>query len=141
MSRRAFILAGLGLALGACAIRIPLGGSLADIAERDEGKTARQLGLPESLWCADYLNLIRREAGMRTVPSRRAIDQAKAGRRVSYPVRGDIVITTRGRWGHHCDVLQAIHKDGTMRVIGGNVGGRVASRTIPIGGAIFVRPE
>ncbi len=139
--RRVLMIGALAVLLGGCAIKIPLGGSLADIALRDEGRTAAQLGLPADLWCADYADMIRREAGLRPAGSRRAIDQLKHARRVTAPQRGDLVITKRGRFGHHVDVLLSIHKDGTMAVIGGNVGGRVSRRVIPIGSAIFVRPQ
>lgn len=101
---------------------------IVSIARRDLGKSARQLGLPSSLWCADAANRWRRKAGLRPVPSRRAIDQAKGGKRISHPVVGALLITGRGRRGHHVDLIVAVHGDGTVTTVGGNVSGRVAER-------------
>lgn len=137
LPRRALRLSGLALVAGllsGCA-----GHDLASIAERHEGRTARQMGVPSSLWCADAVNVWRREAGLRAVPSRRAIDQARAGRRIEHPMRGALMITPRGRGGHHVDLVLAVHGDGTLTVIGGNVGARVSRRVVPARG-LFILP-
>lgn len=136
--KRVALLALLGAGLAGCGTLS--GGDFAAIAERDEGKTARQLGLPPSLWCADAANRWRRHAGLRVVPSRRAIDQARAGRRVSVARRGDLHITSRGRGGHHVDVVLTDHGDGTLTVIGGNVNGAVSRRVVAARG-LFIRPQ
>lgn len=50
-----------------------IGGSrheLVPIARRHLGKRAADLGLPSRLWCADFVNRVRREAGLPVVPSR-----------------------------------------------------------------------
>ncbi len=135
MSRRsAFsVMAGalIGGASGACSITFPLGVDLASVAERDLGKTPSQLGVPNTLWCADAVERWRAKAGYKPVRSRRAIDQVKGGRKIARPVRGALMITRRGMRGHHVDVVAAVLPDGNLRVIGGNVEGLVRERIVP----------
>lgn len=113
--------------------------SIVSAAQRDLGKTAAQLGLPRSLWCGDAADRWRRKAGLTPVRSRRAIDQTKNARRISYPVPGALMITGRGRSGHHVDVVIAVHSDGTVTTIGGNVAGAVRER-IRVARGLFVMP-
>lgn len=127
--------AALCLLLGGCA------SDLASVALRYEGKTARDLGLPGSLWCGDFASLVRREAGASSVRSRRAIDQTQGARRLRGPERGALMITRRGASGHHVDIVVEVLPDGLVRVIGGNVAGAVRERVLPASGAIFVRPS
>lgn len=108
------------------------------IAKRDLGKSGPQIGLPSRLWCGDALNRWRRKAGLTVVPSRRAIDQAAYGKRLSRPVPGALLITSRGR-GAHVDVIVAVHGDGTVTTIGGNVSNRVAERRRAARG-IIIKP-
>lgn len=130
-------IAALCLALAGCG---SLGSqSLVDAALRHEGKTARQLGLPATLWCADAANVFRKEAGFKPTNSRRAIDQLAYAQRIRTPVPGSLQITTRGRGGHHVDVVLANHGNGTLTVIGGNVNGAVTRRVVLASG-IFVQP-
>lgn len=131
-------IAGLVLASGllsACASR----GTILAVAERHEGKTARQLGLPATLWCADAANLFRREAGLTPVKSRRAIDQAKHAKAISRPVPGALMISRR-RGGHHVDVVAAVNGM-WVEVIGGNVAGRVTRRHLPLAAGRFFLPS
>ena len=113
----------------------------AALAERHEGKTARQLDLPATLWCGDFSNLVRREAGISPVKSRRAIDQASRGRRVSRPVRGALMITHRGRGGNHVDIVTRVIDAETVEVIGGNVNRAVTRRIVSTRGALFIIPS
>lgn len=122
----------LALACSGCA------SNLATVAARHEGKTARQLGLPATLWCADFQNLIRREAGLKPVNSRRAIDQAKNARPISRPVPGALMISRRPG-GHHVDVVAAVNGM-FVEVIGGNVAGRVTRRHLPLQAGRFFLP-
>jgi len=123
------------LSFGGCATR-----DLASVAERHEGKTARQLGVPSTLWCGDFASLVRREAGMTAIKSRRAIDQARAGRKVERPVRGALMITRRGRGGHHVDIVTRVIDARTVEVIGGNVNRAVTRRIVSTKGALFILP-
>ncbi len=120
----------LGVALAAGLLSGCASGNLASVAVRHEGKTARQLGLPPRLWCADFANLARREAGLRPVNSRRAVDQARNARPIMKPVPGALMITSRPG-GHHVDVVLAVNEL-FVEVAGGNVGGRVTRRQLPM---------
>lgn len=115
----------------------------AQIAMRYEGKTGPELGLSSTLWCADLANKVRREAGLKPVPSRRAIDQLRYAKRITKPEPGALMITRR-KGGHHVDWIVAVHAD-KLTVIGGNIKvsnfalSRVALRDVPIAG-IFAKP-
>lgn len=135
MIARKILAIAMGLSLSACAT---VRGDLASIAESHKGKTARQLGLPPTLWCADAANLFRRQAGLRTVPSRRAADQAKHAKRLAGPAPGALMITRRGRHGHHVDVVIEVLPSGLLRVIGGNIDNQVAERLVPPAGRFYL---
>lgn len=113
----------------------------AALAERHEGKTAKQLSLPATLWCGDFASLVRRDAGLSPVKSRRAIDQASRGRKVSRPVRGALMITPRGRGGNHVDIVTRVIDAETVEVIGGNVNRAVTRRIVSTRGALFIIPS
>ena len=98
-----------------------LGSDMASIAERYEGKTAKQLGFPADLWCADFANLVRKEAGFRSTLSRAAIQQTRFAKLIDRPVRGALMITMRGKEGYHVDIVLDVHWNGTLTVIGGNI--------------------
>jgi|GEM_PF-1134732 len=105
------------------------------------GKTGPQLGLPSRLWCADFINRLRREAGYTPVPSRRAVDQARGGRRIASPRPGALMITHR-RGGAHVDLVLAVRPDGAVTTIGGNVSRVVSIRErAGSGRAIYIMPE
>lgn len=113
-------------------------GNLASVMEGYEGKTAHQLGLPATLWCADMANKARIEAGLTPVKSRRAIDQSKNAVRLARPERGALMISTRPG-GHHVDVVLAVNEL-FVEVAGGNVAGRVTRRHLPLRAGQFYRP-
>lgn len=138
-SNRLALAALLAIGLGGCTISIPLRGDIASAAERDLGKGPQQMGVPSSLWCGDAVSKWRAQAGYSPVRSRRAVDQAKAGRRIERPVRGALMITRRGLRGHHVDVVAEVLPGGMVRVIGGNVDGLVRERVLPAQG-IFILP-
>jgi uncharacterized protein (TIGR02594 family) len=102
---------------------------LVALARRYKGKRASQLGLPRSLWCADFVNKVRLEAGLRAVPSRLARDQINGGRRIAEPVSGAVVILSRGRGGGHTGFVAAVLPGGDIVVVSGNHGNRVAEST------------
>lgn len=128
----------LGLALAAGILSGCASNNLAAVAARHEGKTARQLGLPSTLWCADFANLVRKEAGLKAVNSRRAIDQIKNAREIAKPVQGAMMIKRRNG-GHHVDFVEMVFAD-SVAVIGGNVGGRVSRRFLPLQSGRFYLP-
>lgn len=100
--------------------------AIVDEARRFLGNTARQLGLPSSLWCADFMNYALKRAGKSGTGSRMASSFASYGKRVSGPQVGAIAIMSRGRRGGHVGVVSGIDKRGNPIVISGNHGRRVA---------------
>lgn len=112
-------------------------GRLGAIALQYEGATAARFGF-RGPWCGFFVEHVRRKAGLSLSGSGRAIDQARAGRRVSAPVPDALMITGR-RGGAHVDIVLQRHDDGTVTVIGGNVSKRVTKRRIAAGG-IYVIP-
>lgn len=106
------------------AARRPL--DLVATARRHVGAHAQELGLPNSLWCADFVNRVRREVGLRAVPSRLARDQVTGGRRVVEPHPGVVVIVSRrgGAAAAHTGVVADVLANGDIVVISGNSGVR-----------------
>lgn len=100
---------------------------LVAIARSHVGKTAKQLGLPRTLWCADFMNLVRRQGGVATVPSRMAQDQARGGRRIQHPKEGAIVTMRRGgsAIAGHTGIISAVLDSDTVLVVHGNSRHRV----------------
>jgi uncharacterized protein (TIGR02594 family) len=103
--------------------------AIVDEARRFLGNTARQLGLPSSLWCADFMNYALKKAGKSGTGSRMASSFASYGKRVSGPQVGAIAVMSRGRRGGHVGVVSGIDKSGNPIVISGNHGRKVAEAT------------
>lgn len=100
-------------------------GSLADRARAYMGETARDLGLPSRLWCADFLNKI---TGGGT-GSRQARSYIHYGSRASEGCIGCIAVLSRGRGGH---VGIVTGWDGPNPIIiSGNHGHRVGEGVYP----------
>lgn len=108
------------------------GGVLVRIARRHIGKRASDLGLPRRLWCGDFVNKVRREAGLEAVPSRLARAQANVGRRLSSPRIGTIAVISRrgGRNAGHTGIIAAFDSDTITLVSGNSIGRRVAEETV-----------
>ena len=96
------------------------GGSLLAEAERHLGKTASQLGLPRSLWCADFLNKIAPGHGT----DRRAKSWASAGRPAARGCIGCVAVLTRGKRGGHVGIGHGWDGQNPI-LISGNHGRRV----------------
>lgn len=117
---------------------------LVALARQHDGKRAAQLGLPRTLWCADFVNMVRREAGLRPVPSRLARDQALGGPRLASPRVGAIVVLSRGksRVAAHTGIVSGITASGDLVVISGNHNRQVAEAVYARSRAIaFVDPS
>lgn len=117
---------------------------LVSLARQHDGKRAAQLGLPRSLWCADFVNLVRREAGLKAVPSRLARDQVLGGVRISAPRVGAIVVLSRGksRVAAHTGIISGVTQSGDLVVISGNHNRQVAEAVYSRSRAIvFVDPS
>jgi uncharacterized protein (TIGR02594 family) len=86
--------------------------------------TARQLGLPRTLWCADFMNLVERRIGRRGTGSRAAMSFAHYGHRLAGPAVGAIATMGR-RGGGHVGVVTGFDAR-TVTVISGNHGPTVS---------------
>ncbi len=108
------------------------GRDLVSIASRHIGKRAADLGLPRRLWCADFANLVRREAGLRPVPSRLARDQVRIGRRLSEPRVGAIAVISRrgGRLAGHTGIIRGFDEHHVVLISGNSIGRRVAEESV-----------
>lgn len=93
------------------------------VARRYLGETARQIGLPASLWCADFVNLIERKLGRSGTGSRAAASFASYGIRLSAPRVGAIAVMHR-RGGGHVGIVTGTVPEGVV-VISGNHAGAV----------------
>jgi uncharacterized protein (TIGR02594 family) len=98
------------------------------------GKTAGQLGLPRSLWCADFVN---RVTGGGT-GSRSAKSYLHYGSRGTGAV-GDIAVFNRGRRGGGHVGIVAGHCSGGVILISGNDGHRVRERCVSTASLIAYR--
>ncbi len=101
-------------------------------ARRHLGSKAYQLGLPPTLWCADFMNLVLERAGYRPSGSRNARAFARYGTRLKEPQVGAIAVMPRGPDGGHVGVVSAI--DGKkVTIVSGNHNDQVEEATYPRG--------
>lgn len=103
-------------------------GGFVDLARTMLGETAGQLGLPPSLWCADFVNLVLRKEGRAGTGSRVAASFAHYGRPISGPQVGAIAVMSR-RGGGHVGIVSGIDASGNPIIISGNSRGRVRETT------------
>lgn len=87
------------------------------------GASAKQLGLPARLWCADFMNMITRSGS-----DRRAVSYMKRGTPASYGCTNCVAVTTR-RGGGHVGVVSGYDNKGNPIIISGNHGRRVGVGT------------
>ena len=99
---------------------------LVSAARKFLGATASQLGLPRSLWCADFMNKIT-GGGTR---SRVAKSYTSYGRPAQYGCVGCIAVTTR-KGGGHVGVISGYDKRGNPIMISGNYGNKVREHSVP----------
>lgn len=97
-------------------------GNLVERASKYIGASAKDLGLPRSLWCADFINML---VGGK---DRRAISYASRGTPASYGCIGCVVVTGR-RHGEHVGIVKGYDEAGNLIAISGNHGNRVAIGT------------
>jgi uncharacterized protein (TIGR02594 family) len=98
-------------------------GSLINLASKYIGATARQLGLPRSLWCADFMNMITHSGTDRTAKS-----YISRGSPANYGCINCVAITTR-RGGGHVGVVSGYDRRGNPILISGNHGRKVGVGT------------
>ena len=102
-------------------------------ALRYRGKSARQLGLPTQLWCADFMNMVLRKAGGgKGSQSRAARSFLQFGKRLDGPRVGAIVVLYRkGPNNGHVGVVRGTDGAGNPIVVSGNHGNAVRQSTYP----------
>ncbi len=83
-------------------------------------------------WCADAVSFWLRRTGHRPLANRMVASALNYGPRLSGPKVGALaVISTRRGWAGHVGVVEGIEPDGSIRVISGNWGRRVAHAIVP----------
>jgi len=93
-------------------------------------------------WCADFVSFVLRRVGRPPLSSRLAASAFRYGPRLATPRAGALVVlTTRRGLATHVGFLEAIEPDGSLRMISGNWGRRVARAIVPRGAAAFVAVE
>lgn len=95
-------------------------GDLVESAGKHVGKNARQLGLPPSLWCADFINMLTASGKDRTARS-----YMSRGIPAQSGCIGCVAVLTRSGGGH-VGVVKDYNQRGDPIIISGNHGGRVA---------------
>ena len=84
-----------------------------------------------SLWCADFMNLVLSQSGMKSSNSSMARSFADYGRRLSGPQIGAIAVLSRGKHGGHVGIVKGIDARGNPIIISGNHNRRVGEGTYP----------
>jgi uncharacterized protein (TIGR02594 family) len=93
--------------------------------------SGKMTGLPGP-WCADFVSFVLRRTGHAPLDGRMAADALHYGPHVAAPRPGDLaVIRTRRGWAGHVGLVEGIEPDGSIRLISGNWGHRVARSAIP----------
>jgi len=92
-------------------------------ALRWRGRTARQIGLPTQLWCADFMNFVLRRTGSKGTQSRAARSFLQYGKKLDGPRVGAIAILYRkGPNSGHVGIVRGTDGKGNPILISGNHG-------------------
>jgi len=103
------------------AAQVPGAASLLLEALRWRGRTAKQLGLPTQLWCADFMNFVLRRAGGKGTHSRAARSFLDYGKKLDGPRVGAIAILYRkGPNNGHVGVVRGTDGQGNPILVSGN---------------------
>lgn len=114
------------------AAQVPGAGMVLLEALRWRGRTAKQLGLPTQLWCADFMNFVLRKAGGKGTSSRAARSFLQFGKRLDGPRVGAIAIMYRkGPNNGHVGVVRGTDGQGNPIVVSGNHGPTVTQSVYP----------
>jgi uncharacterized protein (TIGR02594 family) len=97
------------------------------------GASARDLGVPLELWCADFMNFVLRRTGHSSTNSRAARSFLKYGKVLDGPRVGAIAVLKRGRSNvlGHVGVVRGTDGSGNPIVVSGNHGNKVAQSVYP----------
>jgi len=113
------------------ATRVPGAAAVLLEALRWRGRTAKQLGLPSQLWCADFMNFVIKHAGSEGTQSRAARSFLKFGRLLQEPRVGAIAVLYRGPNNGHVGVVRGTDGDGNPIIVSGNYAAKVMQAVIP----------
>jgi uncharacterized protein (TIGR02594 family) len=87
-------------------------------------------------WCADFVSFSLRRVGLPPLPNRMASSALAYGPHTSAPRRGDLAVMP-----HHVGFVEAIEPDGSIELLSGNWGHRVALARLPRAAFVaFVEP-
>ena len=101
-------------------------------ALRWRGRTARQIGLPAKLWCADFMNFVLKSAGGNGTHSRAARSFLQYGKKLDGPRVGAIAIMYRkGPNNGHVGVVRGTDGQGNPIIVSGNHGNMVKESMYP----------
>jgi uncharacterized protein (TIGR02594 family) len=101
-------------------------------ALRWRGRTAKQIGLPTKLWCADFMNFVLRRAGGKGTQSRAARSFLEYGKKLDGPRVGAIAIMYRkGPNSGHVGVVRGTDGLGNPILVSGNHGLTVMQSVYP----------
>jgi len=77
-------------------------------------------------WCADFVSFALRRVGLPPLPNRTAASALRYGPHTGAPQRGDL-----GVMPHHVGFVEAIEPDGSIELLSGDWGRRVARARLP----------
>lgn len=101
-------------------------------ALRWRGRTARQIGLPTQLWCADFMNFVLRRSGGKGTSSRAARSFLQYGKKLDGPRVGAIAIMSRkGPNSGHVGIVRGTDGKGNPILVSGNHGPTVMQSMYP----------
>lgn len=101
-------------------------------ALRWRGRTAKQIGLPTKLWCADFMNFVIKRAGAKGTQSRAARSFLDFGKKLDGPRVGAIAILTRaGPQNGHVGVVRGTDGLGNPILVSGNSANLVRESAYP----------
>jgi uncharacterized protein (TIGR02594 family) len=101
-------------------------------ALRWRGRTAKQIGLPAQLWCADFMNFVLRRSGGKGTQSRAARSFLQYGKKLDGPRVGAIAIMYRkGPNNGHVGVVRGTDGKGNPILVSGNHGPTVRESMYP----------
>jgi uncharacterized protein (TIGR02594 family) len=114
------------------AAQVPGAAGLLLEALRWQGRTAKQIGLPTKLWCADFMNFVIKKAGAKGTQSRAARSFLEFGKKLDGPRVGAIAILTRaGPQNGHVGIVRGTDGLGNPILVSGNSANMVRQSSYP----------
>jgi uncharacterized protein (TIGR02594 family) len=118
------------------ASRWPVGGSDV-VAEASRWIGSGKFTASPGPWCADAVSAWLERTGHRPLANRMASAALVYGPQLSGPQVGSLaVLGTRRGWAAHVGIVSGVEADGSIRLISGNWGARVAEATVSRGSVV-----